>query len=309
MIKEIEFKDHDEWLSIRSNYIGGSDAGAVIGLNPYKSAYTLWAEKTGKIPGFEGNIATKVGAHLEDLVAKLFEEETGNKVRRKNRTLVNDLYPFACANVDRLVVGEKAFLEIKTTTSIPIIKQTRGTEVPVEYYSQLIHYMAVTGLEKAYLAVLVNCRELKVFELERDQAEIDALMEAESNFWRCVETNTPPAIDGSDSTSDTILQLYPNSDGNNIDLFGFDSSLELYTALGNQIKELKTLQDEQANIIKAYMQEAERGESAKFKVTLKTQTRKTFDTKAYIKDHGAGSLDGYYKETISRPFKVTKKGA
>ena len=70
MVNEIKYKDHDEWLSIRSRYIGGSDAGAVIGMNPYKSAYTLWAEKTGKIPGFEGNIITKVGAYLEDLVAQ-----------------------------------------------------------------------------------------------------------------------------------------------------------------------------------------------------------------------------------------------
>ena len=71
-IKEIPYKDHEEWLAIRKNYIGGSDAGAVIGLNPYRSAYKLWAEKTGKLPGFEGNVATKVGSFLEEFVAQMF---------------------------------------------------------------------------------------------------------------------------------------------------------------------------------------------------------------------------------------------
>ena len=56
MIKEIPYQDKDEWLSLRKGYIGGSDAGAVLGMNPYKSAYSLWAEKTGKIPEFEGNL-------------------------------------------------------------------------------------------------------------------------------------------------------------------------------------------------------------------------------------------------------------
>ena len=62
MINEIKYANHEEWLSIRHKYIGGSDAGAVIGMNPYKSRYTLWAEKTGKMPEFGGNITTKVGA-------------------------------------------------------------------------------------------------------------------------------------------------------------------------------------------------------------------------------------------------------
>ena len=62
MIKEITYKDKAEWLSLRGNYIGGSDAGAVVGLNPYKSAYALWAEKTGQTPPFNGTVITEVDA-------------------------------------------------------------------------------------------------------------------------------------------------------------------------------------------------------------------------------------------------------
>ena len=98
MITRIATKNREEWKALRRKYIGGSDAASVIGMNPYKSAYSLWAEKTGKIPEFEGNLATDVGTYMEDFIAKRFEQETGKKVRRENRSFLNDKYPWAIAN-------------------------------------------------------------------------------------------------------------------------------------------------------------------------------------------------------------------
>jgi len=305
-IKEIAYKDHEEWLAIRKQYIGGSDAGAVIGMNPWRSAYTLWAEKTGKLPGFEGNVATKVGSFLEEFVAQMFEEETGKKVRRKNRVLVNDEYPFACANLDRVLVGEKAFLEIKTTTSFPIMRQCRGAEFPEAYYAQVVHYLAVTGLEKAYLAVLINCREFKVFELERDEDEIAALMEAEKAFWTHVTEDTPPATDGSDSTADTITALYPNSTDAETDLTGYKTDLVSYVGLKSQKKQIEGMIEEVENRIKAAMGESGRGVCDGYKVSFASQERRTLDSKKLAAEHPEIALDGYYKITTSRPFKVTE---
>lgn len=305
MIRELTFNDHDEWLAIRSKYIGGSDSGAVIGLNPYKSAYSLWAEKTGRVPGFEGNMATRVGSFLEEFVAKLFEEETGKKVRRKNRTMVNDLYPFACANVDRMIVGEKAILEIKTTTNYPLIKKLRNSEeFAEEYYSQCMHYLAVTGLEKAYLAVLINCRELKIFELERDQAEIDALMDAEAHFWDCVVNDTPPCVDGSKSTSETISTLYPYSSNTNVDLSGFEGELKQILEIKQQIKVLTDMKDEKENMIKEYMRDAATGESPNYKVSFKSQSRSNFKAKDFKKDHPEMDFTPYESVTEFRKFDV-----
>lgn len=309
MIKEFEFKDHDEWLAIRSKYIGGSDAGAVVGMNPYKSRYSLWAEKTGKVPGFEGNLTTKVGSYLEEFVAKCFEEETGKKVRRKNRTIVNDLYPFACANIDRAVLGEKALLEIKTTNSIPIMKQLRNsTEFPEAYYCQVVHYLAVTGLEKAYLAVLVNCRELKIYTLDRDQAEIDALMDSEREFWKLVETDTPPSVDGTDPTTDTIVALYPTSTDKDVDLMAYENDIREYMSLNAQIKALETLKSEKANYIKEYMKDAGMGHTENYKVSYKSSERRTFDDKRFAQDHRDINFDDYYKVSTQRRFMITEKG-
>ena len=306
MIKEIPYQDKDEWLSLRKGYIGGSDAGAVLGMNPYKSAYSLWAEKTGKIPEFEGNLITEVGSYLEEFVAKLFERETGKKVRRKNRMLVNDQYPFAHANVDRVVVGENAVLEIKTTNSLPAMKKLRCGDFPEQWYCQTIHYMAVGGFDHAYLAVLVNCREFKLFEVERDEGEIAALMRAEEVFYNeYIKKDIPPMADGAASTTEAISTIYAESNpGSEMQLFGYDTDLAEYLALATQIRRLKEQQDEVANKIKAHMGETEKASSDAYKVSWTSSKRETFDSKAFIAAHPNIDTSPYMKVTSSRAFKV-----
>lgn len=308
MINEIAYKDKEEWLMLRRELgVGGSEAAAVVGMNPYKSAYSLWAEKTGKIPEFEGNLTTEVGSYLEEFVAKLFEREKGLKLRRKNRILVNTLYPYAFADVDRVVVGENSVLEIKTTNSPPAMRKFRKGEYPEQWYCQMTHYLAVGGFEKAYLAVLIGCRDFKIFELDRDEDEIKALMQAEEAFWSGVKNGTPPAVDGSASTSEAISMLFPESNEESVSLFSYDADLRRYLELGERIKELKAQQDEASNRVKAFMSEAGRGESEKFKVSWASSERSTFDSKRFAKDHEDIDLSEYYKKSTVRTFRVTEK--
>lgn len=308
MIKEIEYSSKEEWLALRKKLgIGGSDSASVIGLNPYKGAYTLWAEKTGKIPEFEGNMTTEVGSYLEEFVAQLFTRETGKKVRRKNRILVNTDYPFAFADVDRLVVGEKALLEIKTTNSIPAIKKIRNKEYPEQWYSQMMHYLAVSGLEKAYLAVLIECRDFKIFELDRDEAEISALMCEEEEFWHKVQTNTPPPADGLESTSKTITTLYPESNTENVNLYNYQTELARYMELSEQIKALEEAKEEAANKVKAFLGEAGKGESDRYHVSWTSSERRSFDSKRFAKENPDVDMDSYYKVSTYRTFRVTEK--
>lgn len=306
MITELKYKDRAEWLNLRHGYIGGSDAGAVVGLNPYKSAYTLWAEKTDAVKEFEGSLTTKVGTFLEEFVAKLFEEETGKKVRRKNRMLVNDKYPWACADLDRTVVGENAIVEIKTTNSYVNVRKFRDGEYPEQWYAQMVHYLAVSEADKAYLAVLSECRDFHVFELSRDEEEITALMTAEKAFWEHVENKTPVAPDGSADAGQTIGAVYPESNGDTVSLMGFENDLRQYVDIGKQIKELESIRDASANRIKAFMQDAGKGETDGYKVSWTTAERKTFDTKRFALEHADLNLDSYYKTSSSRMFKVSQ---
>ena len=308
-IRKVKTKNHDEWLRLRGQYIGGSDAAAVVGMNPFSSPYALWAEKTGKKPGFEGNLATEVGTYLEEFVAQKFAEITGKKVRKCNYSFLNRQYPFAIANIDREIVGEDAGLEIKTTDSLNIKKFKNG-EFPENYYCQCVHYLAVTGKKRWYLAVLIGNKEFKWFVIERDEAEISALMGAEADFWECVKNDTPPEIDGSKATTDAITTIYAEGNGDIVDLIAYKNDILIYNNISKSIKELKEQQDEAANRIKSYLGESSGGVCDDFKVSWNTSSRKTFDIKRFAEDNPDIDLSGYYKETSYRTFKVTEiKGA
>ena len=308
-ITKVKTANHEEWLKLRSQYIGGSDAAAVVGLNAYASPFSLWAEKTGRVPGFAGNLATEVGTYLEEFVAQKFAEITGKKVRKCNQSFLNSEYPFAIANIDREIVGEDAGLEIKTTTELNM-KKFKGGEYPVNYYCQCVHYMAITGKQRWYLAVLIGNREFKWFTIERDEAEIEALMTAERDFWELVKTDTPPAVDGTAATTEALKTIYEDSDDRNVDLFNYAADLRQYMALNQQIKELESIKDEAANRIKLFLGDAGGGECDGFSVTWKAQTRRTFDSKRFAEENPGVDLSNYYKESSARVFRVTEtKGA
>lgn len=305
MISKQATANHEEWKALRHQYIGGSDAAAVVGLNAWVSPYALWAEKTGKLPGFDGNLATEVGTYLEEFVAQKFADVTGKKVRRSNQSWFNDQYPWAIANIDREIVGEDAGLEIKTTSEMNMQK-FKGGEYPANYYVQCMHYLAVTGKQRWYLAVLIGNREFKWFTIERDEDEITALMEAEKNFKQLVDSNTPPMADGAPSTTSTLVTLYPESMDECIGIGSFERELDNYFRLKEQLKIIEMTIDGIENRIKAHLGECARGEGEKYKVSWKTQTRSTFDSKKFIADHPDVDVSKYYKKSSSRPFKVTE---
>lgn len=302
-ITKIKTANHDEWLQLRSKYIGGSDAAAVVGLNAFSSPYSLWAEKTGRIPGFAGNLATEVGTFLEEFVAQKFAQETGKRVRKCNLSFLNSQYPWAIANIDREIVGEDAGLEIKTTDSLNL-KKFKDGEYPSNYYAQMVHYLAVTGKKRWYLAVLIGNKEFKWFTLERDDDEIAALMSAEEAFWAHVKSDTPPAVDGTQATSGAITTIYAENDDSTCDLSAFETNLREYTALKKQIKDLEELAEEAANRIKEFMGESGKGECDGFKVSWKTQPRRTFDSKRFATKNPDIDLSEYYKTSNTRPFRV-----
>ena len=306
MITKQATANHEEWKALRHQYIGGSDAAAVVGMNAYVSQYSLWAEKTGRLPGFDGNLATEVGTYLEEFVAQKFATETGKKVRRSNLSWFNDQYPFAIANIDREIVGEDAGLEIKTTDSLNMSKFKNG-EYPGNYYCQCMHYMALTGKKKWYLAVLIGNREFKWFTIERDEDEIKALMDAEEEFWEHVKKDIPPMADGAQATADTLSALYPNSRDDAIGIGAFERDLENYFRLKDQLKDLTKNIDGIENRIKAHLGECAMGEGEKYKVSWKTQYRSTFDSKKFVADHPDMDVSKYYKTSSSRPFKVSVK--
>lgn len=308
-IKQVSTKgmSREEWLAQRRKTIGGSDAAAIVGLSRYSTPYTIFMDKTGRLPDKPDTEAMRLGRDLEDYVAKRWQEETGKKVRRLQAMLYNPLYPFAHADVDRMVIGEGAGLECKTTSTLDA-KQFHGVEFPEKYYAQCVHYMAVTGAKRWYLAVLVFGRGFFHFVLDRDQAEIDALMTAEAEFWtENVAKDNPPPPDGSQATTDALQVIYAESQDEERDLFGRETMLDEYMMLKRQKKAIEDRLGEIENSLKEDLQEAERGRCGIYAISWKSQQRNTFQAKAFAQAYPNIDLTPFYKTSSTRPFKVMEK--
>lgn len=282
MIQKIRFEDQAEWLAIRRNSIGGSDAAAIMGLSPFGSAYSLWAEKTGKHePEDISHVeAVRLGHDLEDYVAHRFMEDTGLKVRRENSVLKNDEIPFAHATVDRLVIGQQAGLECKTT-SVMSMKSFRNGEFPANYYCQCQHYMMVTGYPVWYLAVLILGKEFKVFRIERDEDDIRALREAEERFWQHVLDQTPPPASGTEADAKIISTMFPESRyGSEMQMFGREGIIQRWFEKDAEIKELTKERDAIKQELQLEMGDCETARCGSYKISWKTQVRAEHMVKA-----------------------------
>lgn len=295
-----------EWLTQRRKSIGGSDAAGIVGLSKWSTPYTVWADKTGRLPDKPDTEAMRLGRDLEDYVAHRWMEATGKKVRRLNAMLYNEQYPFAHADIDRDVVGERAGLECKTTSALNV-RKFRDVEFPEQYYAQCVHYLAVTGYERWYLSVLVFGQGLFNYILERDQAEIDALMDAEKDFWNLVQEDTPPSPDGAAPTGEALKTIYAESSDRSIQLFGRDGMLDEYFRLKEQKRALEDRISEIENAVKNDMRDAESAVCGCYSVTWKSSSRSTFQQKAFQKDHPDMDLAPYYKTSQVRTFRVNRE--
>ena len=299
---------HDEWLEDRRKSIGGSDAAAVIGLNRYRTPMEVYADKLGALPPKEDTESMRLGRDLEEYVAQRFCEASGKKVRRLTETLRNPKYPFAHANIDRRVIGEKAGLECKFSNSLSL-KRYKNGEFPDEYYTQCVHYLAVTGWERWYLAVIIVGVGIKIFTIERDEAEIEALMNAERNFWENhVLKQIPPEPQGTESDNTAINSLFKESEnGASVQLTGFRDKLRIRDDIVQQIKLLESEKQRIEQEIKLEMGENETAETEEYSITWKTQSRRTFSKELFIAKYPGEDIDKLMKTTETRIMKIKIK--
>lgn len=294
---------HEEWLEYRNKGIGGSDAAAIAGLNPYKSPAGVYLEKIGLSNGPEDNEKMRVGRDLEEYVAQRFTEATGLKVRKRNAILVHKDHEFMFANVDRLIVGKNEGLECKTTSSYGM-KNWEGDEIPQHYILQCMHYMAVTGADAWYIACLIGNEKFVYKRIERDEEIINYLIQIEKDFWEeYVLKKQMPAPDGSEDSDKILNFLYPNSNGQSIELIGYEEKIHKLKKLKEKLDELDKEKKELEQHIKIAMADKEVAFIGESKITWKSSERNTFDTKEFKVDYPE-LYDRYTKVSSSRRFLV-----
>lgn len=237
----------EDWLAVRKQGIGSSDAAAAVGLNPYKSQLELWLEKTGRdtslpkldpqdeeSPAYWGNV-------LEPIVAWHYSKRSGNRVRRINAVLQHPdpTLPWMLANIDREIIGadDVQILECKTAGINGARLWKEG--VPEYVQLQVMHQLAVTGKQAADVAVLLGGQHLEIHRIERDESMIARLIDLERLFWDYVVSDTPPPADGTDSAEAALRCLYPEDNGQTLDF-------SQHTELASTYLELKAVRQSMA---------------------------------------------------------------
>lgn len=271
-----------EWLRLRQKGIGGSDAAAIFGMNRWKSPVDIWLSKTIEIEQEdEQSDAAYWGTVLEDVVAKEFAKCTGLKVRKRNAMLQHDKYDYIIADIDREIVGQKVGLECKTASEYKK-DEWKDDEIPVEYIIQCQHYMAVTGYEAWYIAVLIGGNHFVYKRIERDDEFIEMLTKAEVDFWNSyVIPNIMPPVDGSDASEEALLIMYPAAvKGTEIQLSANENTmLAERTSLVAMRDKCEERIQEIDNQIKATMGENEKAVGANFTVKWSNTSKTTIDSK------------------------------
>ena len=261
----------EDWLAVRKQGVGSSDAGAAVGLNPYKSQLELWLEKTGR-----GTTLPKADPHdeespmywgnvLKPIVAWHYSQRTSKRVRRINAVLQhpNPELSWMLANIDREVIGvdDVQILECKTAGINGARLWNEG--VPEYVQLQVMHQLAVTGKQAADVAVLLGGQTLEIHRIERDEQMIARLIELERKFWHYVETDTPPPADGSASAEMALRALYPEDNGQTADFSGRAGLAAAYLelkAVRQSISEKETREAQLKQLLQQAMSDATRAE-------------------------------------------------
>ena len=292
-----------EWLKYRKQGIGGSDAGAVCGFNPYRTALQVYQDKTTDETEEIDNEAMRQGREFEDYVARRFTEATGKKVRRANAMFYDEANPFMLADVDRMVVGENAGLECKTASPYMEDKWKDG-RIPLSYQIQCCHYMSVCNAEAWYIAVLIYGRDFKFYRLERDEKMLADLVKIEKDFWENhVLKRVLPSPDGSKLADSVIAEYFKRSIDRTIPLNGFNEKLERRQELAEIMAEMETEKKRIEQELKLYLGETESAENEQYRVSWKSVSSSRIDEKR-LKEERPEVYKQYQKTTQSRRFTV-----
>ena len=308
-----------EWLKLRASGIGGSDAGAIMGLNKYATPLSVYFAKKD-LAVHEGSKAAEWGNILEDPVRQKAREELGIQIETVPGMFTNKEHDFMNANFDGLVFveGEKEIAgsvvfglgghEIKTSRTGDGFTTD---EIPDSYYAQVQHYMAVTGLTFFVLTVFIFDQYTgRHYVIPRNDEFINRLIEAEGTFWNeFVLANVMPAPTGNENELDLVKAL-PMAEKITLSE-DTEQLLEEKVAIDSQIEDLKKKSDILKEQVLIKMSEASCGKDSlktiavcgRWKISLNTQVSKRVDTNALKK---AGVYDEYAKESISRVLRITK---
>jgi putative phage-type endonuclease len=239
----IETNNREDWLVERRKWIGASDAGTILGLNPHESPMSLYLRKRGELENKEETLAMWLGHEMEPVIAKRYKMETGRQLHDPGdyAILHHPVHEWLCATRDRTTTledGEHIPVELKAPGD-RMAKDWSDTESPLCYQVQLQIQMACMGATRGEIAAIVGNQNFYCIRHERDDAFLQVVVPVLYEFWQGVQNGTPPEVDGTESTRKAIRALHPNDNGKTLYLpEEFESQLARLTELEIEIDEM-----------------------------------------------------------------------
>ena len=305
-IKVLGYENEDDWHELRAKRIGGSDVGAILGVNPYKSIVDVYVDKT-EGSDFKGNNATYWGHMLEGTILKEFSNKHKELiVYEVPYSVVND---FLIANLDGALkdkeTGDYGVLEIKTT-SIWNKKEWEEDTIPQSYYAQVQHYLMLTGYKFAYVAVLIGGQQYKEFKVERSEEDIELIRNKASEFYnQNILKLIPPMPDGSDAYMEHLKKKAMEIENDEVVEFDYlEEKAAKVKELGKQINSLKKDQDllKEDIMLELINNGTKKGVAGKHKFNI--QSKKSPDFEAMARE--SLEIMEKYQELASRHQKTSK---
>ena len=304
ILVETDNLSKEEWLRYRKQGIGGSDVSCLLGINKWKSEIELWLDKTNQTNApVEENEAIQWGTIMEPIIRNHFAEVTGKTVVELKAMLQHPEHPFMLADVDGVTVddsGNPAILEIKTASEFKRSDWDEG--VPAYYQTQVQHYLCVTGIQKAYVAVLIGGNSFRIFEVDADAEIQDMLIAVEKNFWNKVQNMIRPEMDGSDAAKNLLDSLYRGGIEETIVMP--DDAIEYVDAYIEACVEednAKAKKQDAANHIKEFLGDYDKASGLGHSISWKPVTSERLDSKS-LKVNEPEIYAKYCKSSTSRRF-------
>jgi putative phage-type endonuclease len=239
-------------MTDRRSGIGASDAPVIAGLSPWRTPVDLWLEKLGRGAPQEVSLPMRAGTALEGLVLDAFCEETGMTVLDRQTRFIDPAWPVRWATADGITT-EGAMVEAKTAQDDEGWGEPGTDQIPAHYVVQVQHALACAELLVAYVPVLIGVRELRVYQVHRDDRIVAQLTEMERYFWEHVQSGEAPPM----KTPRELRLVYPQDAGTTV--VADAQTIEQWLALSEEVAERKALEktiDLRKGLIQAQMLDA-----------------------------------------------------
>lgn len=305
-VVDLDPDDRPAWLAWRRGGIGASEAAALLGVSPWASPLSVYAEKIDDEPPLDDDAEhLRWGRLLEDPILDEFEHRTGLDVRARQLCVENTDRPWMRATLDGLT--DAGLVEVKVSGD-----HQPWDEPPLHYQAQVAWQLAVTGLGRGWLVALFNARRLEIYPIDADDDVTADLHEVADEFWARVADRRPPPADGHPATGPTLARLYPGDPDHEPVVVPEALAAEVKAAR-DAVKVAEDAKRAAENALKAALGDATEavitdGVDTAVVATWRPQTRRTWNTDALARAAGIDPNDRfsqhYRTETVSRVLRV-----